>query len=840
MKCSICEEYFLSIDLLIIHLKKTHFIRPNDVIACGELDCPSTFSSLVVYKRHIIKKHRGSSNEKNASTSAKKVRHDAFFEDVQNDSSSDINKSIELNFYADHNTDSMVDRDEVELALNSQHINENNDNSPTTYSNLNCNIEMIKMKIDVLATTFLSQLYGNVSLTSSVIKLIIDGVSSMLDSIKNTITPEICSMVDDHDTKEIIEQILYFSMTPFTSLKTEYLFQKNLKKKELLGQFSEFNIENKVGSKVHKGIPRLSKTSKTGIIMPIHFQIKRFFENTNLLDDTLEHIQKLENTPSNVIFNIVQGIEWKRKREIYPEKLLIPYFLYHDDFETGNALSSRAGKQALAAFYYSFPCLPNNLSNLDTTFVAMLLKADNLKQLGNRICLQRLIDVVKTLEIDGIVFKKDCQEVTVHFIMVLILGDNLGLNLILGFARSFSHILFCRFCKVMKCNIHTNRNNAAEIRTIINYNQDIKRTYKETGIFQNSPLNSIPSFHVVLNYSVDAMHDLFEGVVKFGLVLSLKYFVYEKKYFTLETLNRRIQHFDYGPININSRPAIIKMKHIMNKNLILTASQSMCLINIILLLIVDFLPGNDKKLNYLQVLQELVEKVMMDEFSEIDITNLERVIILHNTIFYNLFGHLKPKHHLLEHYPMVIKQSGPPRLYWSMKFESKHKQLKAYANVSHSRINLSSSLGKKLSYNFSYLLQNNFKSLMNISEVEITSNESIEPYRRYLDFPFSENEILKQLCSVKWRGRSYNIGYYIYFENHLCKIKMIFLLENDKIYLMVQKIKIIEYNIKFRAYETNNEEEMKFFGLLLNHKIVRPFHLHTLPSGKVMFRPNLL
>lgn len=94
--------------------------------------------------------------------------------------------------------------------------------------------------------------------------------------------------------------------------------------------------------------------------MPIENQIQRYFQKNNLLIDTINHVHELENRPNSVIQNIVHSSLWKRKKELYPGKTLLPFYLFHDGFETGNALNSTAGKQSLAAFYYSFPYLPGN------------------------------------------------------------------------------------------------------------------------------------------------------------------------------------------------------------------------------------------------------------------------------------------------------------------------------------------------------------------------------------------------------------------------------------------------------------------------------------------------
>lgn len=54
------------------------------------------------------------------------------------------------------------------------------------------------------------------------------------------------------------------------------------------------------------------------------------------------------------------------------------------------------------------------------------------------------------------------------------------------------------------------------LRNKVNYYENVAQNdLKQTGISENSIFNSINSFHVVDNFSVDIMHDIFEGVANY-------------------------------------------------------------------------------------------------------------------------------------------------------------------------------------------------------------------------------------------------------------------------------------------------------------------------------------
>lgn len=73
----------------------------------------------------------------------------------------------------------------------------------------------------------------------------------------------------------------------------------------------------------------------------------------------------------------------------------------------------------------------------------------------------------------------------------------------------------------------------------------------------------------------------------------------------------------------------------------------------------------------------------------------------HNSEYVLLFNdNLKPKFHLLIHYPTVIRYSGPPKHVWYFRYEAKHKEMKLYAHAITTRKNITLSLAKKFQYTF--------------------------------------------------------------------------------------------------------------------------------------------
>jgi len=81
---------------------------------------------------------------------------------------------------------------------------------------------------------------------------------------------------------------------------------------------------------------------------------------------------------------------------------------------------------------------------------------------------------LKSLEINGIdIDEGNNVMIKIHFILGLVVGDNLGLNCFLNFSKSFSSNYFCRLCRAPKVNTQQLSHDIPEImRTVENYQID--------------------------------------------------------------------------------------------------------------------------------------------------------------------------------------------------------------------------------------------------------------------------------------------------------------------------------------------------------------------------------
>lgn len=260
---------------------------------------------------------------------------------------------------------------------------------------------------------------------------------------------------------------------------------------KLLSNIQQININNELCAVNHGGEIYYNEKITKGTLLPLKLQFKQFFENSNDFKMMYDRLLSLKAS-GNVLSNFVQGKLWGKKVTQFEEKIVFPYFIYIDDFEINNPLGSHDTYQTIAATYYSFPLLENN-SKLSNIFLAALIKSADLKEFGNDSFLLQLINEINFPEEEGLSISTEYGEFQVYFILGLVLGDNLGLNSILEFSKSFFSNYYCQFCKTHKSIAHKLCvENKLCMRNNINYSDDAaKMDFSETGINKNSNLNSI-------------------------------------------------------------------------------------------------------------------------------------------------------------------------------------------------------------------------------------------------------------------------------------------------------------------------------------------------------------
>lgn len=810
MSCFVCKKEFDHIDILMHHLRKKHDLNSNSTFRCFDKKCSLLFMSSSSYKRHIrrlhVKAFKPTEVEKQITPNAEKINESSVL--IQN-----------------------------EIILDSSLAN-------SASTEINCGKEKVFEKEIAIKKLLESALKWSISLHSNdnfsrkdvyeiqkgSLNFIIKPLLEIFDSFAR------CKLQSNEVILNEICSVINACTNPFEKCDSDYLLTQCLRKGGYMDDVNEFVINNEININHRNGELNLQEVINKAVVLPLRSQFRALFETENFLSNMLSYMKSLEK--SNQFINFVQAELWKTKCKLYPNKILVPYYLYADEFEINNPLGSHSSIHSICNFYYSFACMPLNEAKLENIFLAAAIKSKDIKKYGNEKCLQPLINELKFLEEEGILVRPpDGDTFHVHFILGLILGDNLGLNTLLGFSKSFSGT-FCRFCRLNKdeCS-ETCTENSDKRRNISNYNFDLqKNNPKETGINSECCFNDIPSFHVVENFSVDVMHDIFEGICHYDLCHVIIHFTQIKKYFSLETLNKRKQTFEYGPIEIGNASNEIHPTHLKKRHLRMSAREMLTFAQLLPLMVGDMVPLKDDVWNFLLNLLEIINIVLCFEISDESISTLRSKIKTHNEQYLQLFqDKLKPKFHIITHYPTILQKSGPLRKYWCFKYEAKHKSFKLYAHAITSRKNICLTLAKKFQLKFANRILNFKYNTVKcvVWKKHNTPSGLISLISNKLEV---QKERLNFWCEAEYNGIEYKSGYYVSRLTNDYNIYVIinFVQNEEDISLFCQKLNEIHYRPHYMAFEVDASFLGEYFILHFEELIGPPATVIKTPKGKTM------
>lgn len=657
-QCSLCNDSFYKVNSLIMHLKIIHKFENNSVFGCRVQSCRRSFPSANSFRKHL-KAHE--------------------------------NKTL-INLTDTFNSDnsSVIGAEQSQTSLTDVVNNVENAAEDQNPSEI---FEKFQRKLLEKSTIFICRLYLNTSFCRKDIQVIIDFITDLLFQPMDMLKYNILESIFKASSDQIFNVNRHFDEfhNIFENFSSEF---KRFKYLETLGCFVKpetyvvgQNLERRTNS-----IPFPKKY--TAEYIPMNRVLTKFFQLPGVYNHTLKYLDRLSYESDN-ISNIVQTNYWKTKILNHKtHNLLLPIFIYYDDFESGNPLGSHAGIHKIGAIYYSVGCLPPQFqSHLENIFVANLFHSSDLKQFGEKIMFSKLVSDINILQDQGITVHVEDKTVKIHFRIASFLGDNLGLNTILGFQESFSANSFCRFCKCLKADtqkLNVEINSA--LRNLQNYNIDLElgNPYL-TGIKFTPILNAINNFHVVENFAVDIAHDIFEGVGAVDMAEILYQFIFVDKYFDIKILNSKLRYFNFG--SGHNKPPTLAYENIKRKNLRMSAAEMKNFILSAGLIFGHLVPMGNKFWELYLTLRKILKIVLNDTVTETLSEKLTSLIKTHHSLFLELIKTpLRPKYHILTHYPSVMMKSGPLKNITTLRYESKHRTLKSTANVISSRINITRSI----------------------------------------------------------------------------------------------------------------------------------------------------
>lgn len=649
--CKICNKITYCVNEFITHLRRNHLNVTS--FECCVIGCFRLFSHIESLRYHLKTNHELSSTRS----------------DQSNQSSHELNYCLEIVEESNQLPSSSTEiPNHNNLVLQSGTIDSIEHNNSITFDH-NIKASILKM---------ITNIYNENSFSRKKILFFLKQNYDMFNSfIKFTI-----DQLQNTNPTTNIELIQFLKkLSAGLIIPSEYMFFKQLQKEGYLSYPLERCIHKSIIIKNRNTSITLKEIKTNVYIIDLLDLFAKFFNSTDMLLDIIKEIARIQTEDDNFQYNFIQSDLWKNKLKNLDQSthiLYLPLFVYFDDFEPNNALGSRANKKKIGGVYVSIPCMPFFLqSKLSQIFLAMLVHTKDRARFGNSRIFAPLIDELNKLSSIGIDVNHQTYKI-VKLIPCLILGDNLGLNQILGYSESFNATKFCRICRMEKseCREFIHQDDTL-LRTIENYSFDAALgDVRKSGIKEISIWNTLNNFHVVNNLVVDMMHDFLEGICHYDIIRILRHLIYEDYFFTIDFFNERIESYDFGATK--NKPPVINMEMLFNcDKLKYSASEMMNLICNLNGIIGDVVPENNQHWRLYLLVREILSILNLNHCNE-DICNyLDDLITEHHELFMELFDeHLRPKFHFASHYSYILRNIGPIKKISSMRYESKHQEFK--------------------------------------------------------------------------------------------------------------------------------------------------------------------
>jgi hypothetical protein len=525
-------------------------------------------------------------------------------------------------------------------------------------SNSNSN-ENIAAQSGDLARLFL-KLKTQHFVPESVIQSIYEEMENIDENIRKTVTQKIEKVCADNDhlkkeLEEEFQEVGCLSASEKLKLKTKFRRGKTYRSSPAYIKPQEVVL----------GRNNLHQTCKYYYV-PVADSIKSFLSDSSVKTSTGHFGQ------DQILSDYKDGTLFEENHSD------IEIFLFQDAFEVCVCVGSAKKKYKMLGVYYVFAHLDKyNRYLVDNIQLVLMCRNVHVRRFGIAKVFERLVAELSILEHNGILLNGVQRNVRLSGTI----GDNLGQHELGGLCENFSTNTFpCRFCYTTMNNLKSDDHKVKALRTPQSHTKDVRilneqQSANHKGLKSNSCLNNLSKFHAFRPGMAPCVaHDIFEGVLKYDLILIIHHFSEIHEYFyeflnmSLKSLSKQlglgISFPDVGP-KTKKLPGkafenwyFLILLPFVFKNLEIDHDSAVWQMFYHLSEIVKFVTAHDISKNQVMYLSELIDTYFFYRKQAFPLSKI------------------RPKHHYMAHYPSLILLLGPLRIWWALRFEAKHQYFK--------------------------------------------------------------------------------------------------------------------------------------------------------------------
>lgn len=381
-------------------------------------------------------------------------------------------------------------------------------------------------------------------------------------------------------------------------------------------------------------------------------------------------------------------------------------------------------------------------------------------------------------------------------------------------------------------------NSATDVQLYFKDSQFIKRTIEshkndlrlsvilelpQNGVKIDNCFNELLYFNIIDGFPPDLMHDFLEGVLVYNFGFMMNH-LNDKNILNFELFEKELNEFKYSRLekkNTIPKGIFTKFSYKTPKGFHLSATHFWTLIRIFPLMLGEMLQLNENFLHFLD-LCEIFFLLNDSSYDYIQLEIIETKIESYLSKFVKLYtsDQLCAKFHFIIHYPRLIRTFGPLKQASTMRFESKHSQIKRQDHAIHNHINSTKSITVKH------------------QEMQLYYLLSPDYYHSWCDGPLDNSDLNNQAiissllidkCSInfhKWlifKNIKYYLGDMICYANNtgspqFGQIKYL-IKQNSELIFFLNKFKTIKYYNFLRAFQVS--EELNSVDEIINSKNIK-------------------
>ncbi|KAJ8682451.1 hypothetical protein QAD02_018243 [Eretmocerus hayati] len=583
--------------------------------------------------------------------------------------------------------------------------------------------------------------------------------------------------------------------------------------------------------KLYRSNPKYNKPIKVklrdkhGIETHCHYTYVPPLKTLQLMledDDVRELIDtEVQNPDDDGLFDMSDGNVIKKNEFFIVYRNGLKIVIFQDVFEVCDPLGSAKTMFKIIGVYMMLANLPAHLrSKVNNIKLVLLCFEKYLNEFGWDEILDRFVADMLVLESVGVTYTVNGTVQTRKGTITAGVGDNLGSHCLGGYGKNFSTVqFFSRYCESTLKELREKGFISGPLRTIQSYDEDVAIAMRTGKIYKglrcNSALNKLQYYHVAKPGLPPCIaHDVFEGIAPFDLFMAIKYFVKVKGWIRLGILNYRLNHVTLASTDRINLPAI-KFDSKRSK-LVGNASQIRYLIMILPLVLADRVRDFDDPVWKMVVkLRDVCDLLCAPALSYGQVSTLKYEITSYLTLRKSNFSKVpfRPKHGFLQRYFELILEFGPPKHYWTLRFEANHKPFKDVVKYCKNFKDVTTTLAERHELLQSSLVHQYRDYPVAANPLTFSSENLLKVVESLpVNSILNEGEI-KYICqNVTFRGIQYAekmficVGTDVFGNILLCQIAAILIDSAETSISFIGKTTSVEYNSLVGVYEDSVQE----------------------------------